>query len=73
MFLLGCLPLWGREGVTLIAFFKRMMSDRISTGPKLDEFTKNYILYTLEVLTRFTRSRARAIWLANAVRIRSCS
>ena len=27
---LGCLPLWGREGVTLIAFFKRMESDRIS-------------------------------------------
>jgi len=34
MFLLGCLPLWGREGVTLIAFFKRMKSERISTKPK---------------------------------------
>jgi hypothetical protein len=25
-----CLSLWGREGVALIAFFKRMESDRIS-------------------------------------------
>jgi hypothetical protein len=33
-FPLGCLPLWGREEVTLIAFFKRMKSDRISTEPK---------------------------------------
>jgi hypothetical protein len=31
---LGCLPLWGREGVTLIAFFKRMKSDRISAEPE---------------------------------------
>jgi hypothetical protein len=27
---LGCLTRWGREGVTLIAFFKRMESNRIS-------------------------------------------
>jgi hypothetical protein len=27
---LGCLPLWGREGVNLIPFFKRMARDRIS-------------------------------------------
>jgi len=27
---LDCLPLWGREGVTLMAFFKRMECDRIS-------------------------------------------
>jgi hypothetical protein len=33
---LGCLPLWGREGVTLIAFpkYKKMGSDRISTEQK---------------------------------------
>jgi len=34
IFPLGCLPLWGREGVTLIAFLKRMINDRISTEPK---------------------------------------
>jgi predicted nucleotide-binding protein (sugar kinase/HSP70/actin superfamily) len=30
MFPFGCLPLWRREGVTLIAFLKRMKSARIS-------------------------------------------
>jgi hypothetical protein len=30
---LDCLPLWGREGVTLIAFFKRMECDRSSPEP----------------------------------------
>jgi hypothetical protein len=30
IFPLGCLPLWGREGVTLIIFFKRMKIARIS-------------------------------------------
>jgi len=34
MFLLGCLPLRGREGVTFIAFFKRLKSDRISSEIK---------------------------------------
>jgi len=39
MFFLGCLPLWGREGVTLIAFFKRMKSERISTEPKFPKMS----------------------------------
>ena len=39
MFLLGPLPLWGREGVTLIAFFKRMKSERISTKPKFPKIS----------------------------------
>jgi hypothetical protein len=30
IFPLGCLPLWRREGVTIIAFLKRMKSARIS-------------------------------------------
>ena len=38
--------------------------------PALIEIT---LFYALEVLTRFTRSSASAIWLAKAVRIRSCS
>jgi hypothetical protein len=32
MLFLGCLPLWGREGVILIACL-RMVIDRISTEP----------------------------------------
>jgi hypothetical protein len=31
---LDYLPFWGREGVSLIAFLKRMESDRSSTDPK---------------------------------------
>ena len=38
-------PRWGREGVTLIAFFKRMESDRSSTEQKKENQYGNVFLY----------------------------
>jgi len=38
-------PRWGREGVTLIAFFKRMESDRCSTEPKKENQYKIVFLF----------------------------
>jgi len=46
---LGCLPLWGRKGITLIAFLKRMKSDRIFTEP----FFRFY---------RLSRNFGRGMW-----------
>jgi hypothetical protein len=41
---LGCLPLWGREGVTLQTAYKRkrITGNRVSTEPITGKIGKNY-------------------------------
>jgi len=48
------------------------VSDRKSIVKGIEK-DRCLVLYNGEVPTRFTRSRASAIWFAKAVRIRSCS
>jgi len=51
-----CLPLWGREGVTFIAFLKKMASDRISPEQKnitlFPGFTENKTCIAQELIKK---------------------
>ena len=59
---LGCLPLWGREGVTLIAAaenYRMTKKKRVSTEPKINKKSKNRFFINFYQLQSSSTSCAR--------------